>query len=62
MKGSHHIYLNPESGRRVVAPVHKHDLPASTALSIQNKHGSCAARSMICDDLILPSSSLASYS
>jgi predicted RNA binding protein YcfA (HicA-like mRNA interferase family) len=39
VKGSHHIYLHPDSGRRAVVPMHKHDLPRGTALSILKQAG-----------------------
>ena len=38
-KGSHHIYLHPESGRRVVVPMHKEDLPIGTLRSILKQAG-----------------------
>lgn len=38
-KGSHHIYLHPETGRRVVAPMHKDDLPIGTLLSTLKQAG-----------------------
>ena len=39
VKGSHHIYLNPTTGRRAVVPMHKRDLPSGTALSILKQAG-----------------------
>ena len=39
VKGSHHIYIHPESKRRVVVPLHKRDLPKGTALSILKQAG-----------------------
>lgn len=39
VKGSHHIYINLATGRRAVVPMHKHDLPLGTALSILKQAG-----------------------
>ena len=39
VKGSHHIYLNPDSKRRAVVPMHKKDLPGGTLLSILKQPG-----------------------
>ena len=39
VKGSHPIYHHPESGRRVVVPMHKEDLPTGTLLSILKQAG-----------------------
>ncbi len=39
VKGSHHIYYNPETKRRVVVPVHKKDLPKGTLLEILRQAG-----------------------
>ncbi len=39
IKGSHHIYQHPQSGRRAVVPMHKQDLPTGTALSILKQAG-----------------------
>ena len=39
VRGSHHIYYHPETGRRAVVPMHKHDLPSGTALSILKQAG-----------------------
>lgn len=38
-KGSHRIYLHPDSRRRVVVPFHKKDLPKGTMLSILKQAG-----------------------
>ena len=38
-KGSHRIYLHPESGSRVVVPFHKKDLPKGTLLEILKQAG-----------------------
>ena len=38
-KGSHSIYYNPETKRRVVVPVHKKDLPKGTLLEILRQAG-----------------------
>ncbi len=39
IKGSHHIYFHPETGRRAVVPMHKEDLPIGTLLSILKQAG-----------------------
>ena len=39
VKGSHHIYWNPENGLRAVVPLHKKDLPIGTMLSILKQAG-----------------------
>ncbi|MCA9962254.1 MAG: type II toxin-antitoxin system HicA family toxin [Anaerolineales bacterium] len=39
VKGSHHIYLHPETHRRVVVPLHHKDLPVGTQLSILKQAG-----------------------
>ena len=39
IKGSHHIYFHPETGRRAVVPMHREDLPIGTLLSILNQAG-----------------------
>ena len=39
VKGSHHIYYNPETKKRVVVPVHKKDLPKGTLLEILRQAG-----------------------
>ena len=38
-KGSHYIYYNSETKRRVVVPVHKKDLPKGTLLEILKEAG-----------------------
>jgi predicted RNA binding protein YcfA (HicA-like mRNA interferase family) len=38
-KGSHHIYYQPETKRRVVVPFHKRDLPKGTLLEILKQAG-----------------------
>ncbi|MDD4126433.1 MAG: type II toxin-antitoxin system HicA family toxin, partial [Methanomicrobium sp.] len=38
-KGSHHIYLHPETRQRVVIPVHKKDLPKGTLMEILRQAG-----------------------
>lgn len=39
VKGSHHIYYNPENKRRVTVPFHKRDLPIGTLLEILKQAG-----------------------
>lgn len=39
VKGSHHIYLHPETRRRAIVPVHHKDLPVGTLLSILQQAG-----------------------
>ncbi len=39
VKGSHHIYLHPETKQRAIVPVHKGDLPQGTLLSILRQAG-----------------------
>jgi predicted RNA binding protein YcfA (HicA-like mRNA interferase family) len=39
VKGSHRIYLNPETKQRVVVPFHKKDLPQGTLLEILRQAG-----------------------
>jgi predicted RNA binding protein YcfA (HicA-like mRNA interferase family) len=39
VKGSHHIYLHPETKRRAVVPYHKGELAIGTALSILKQAG-----------------------
>lgn len=39
IKGSHHIYYNPFSKRRVVVPLHNKDLPIGTMLEILKQAG-----------------------
>jgi predicted RNA binding protein YcfA (HicA-like mRNA interferase family) len=34
VKGSHHIYYNPETRRRTIVPLHKKDLPKGTMFEI----------------------------
>ena len=38
-KGSHHIYLHPDTKQRAVVPVHRRDLPQGTLLSILKQAG-----------------------
>ena len=38
-KGSHRIYYNGETGKRVVVPFHKKDLPKGTLLEILKQAG-----------------------
>ncbi|WP_457555941.1 type II toxin-antitoxin system HicA family toxin [Candidatus Pyrohabitans sp.] len=38
-KGSHHLYYNPKTKRRVVVPFHKRDLPKGTLLEILKQAG-----------------------
>ncbi len=39
IKGSHHIYYDSETKRRVVVPLHKKDLPKGTLLEILKQAG-----------------------
>lgn len=39
IKGSHHIFYNPDTKRRVVVPLHKSDLPIGTLLEIFKQAG-----------------------
>jgi predicted RNA binding protein YcfA (HicA-like mRNA interferase family) len=39
IKGSHHIYYQPETKRRAVVPLHKKDLPKGTLLEILKQVG-----------------------
>ena len=39
VKGSHHIYYNPETRRRAVVPLHKKDLPRGTMFEILKQAG-----------------------
>ena len=39
VKGSHHIYLNPNTKQRAVVPVHRRNLPQGTLLSILKQAG-----------------------
>jgi predicted RNA binding protein YcfA (HicA-like mRNA interferase family) len=38
-KGSHHIYLHPDTKQRAIVPVHSRDLPQGTLLSILKQAG-----------------------
>jgi predicted RNA binding protein YcfA (HicA-like mRNA interferase family) len=38
-KGSHQVWINPVSGKRVVLPMHKKDLPKGTLYSILKQAG-----------------------
>jgi predicted RNA binding protein YcfA (HicA-like mRNA interferase family) len=38
-KGSHHIYLHPETKQRATVPMHRRDLPQGTLLSILKQAG-----------------------
>jgi predicted RNA binding protein YcfA (HicA-like mRNA interferase family) len=38
-KGSHHIYLNPETGKRTVLPMHGKDLKKGTLHGILKQAG-----------------------
>ncbi|MCK4367641.1 MAG: type II toxin-antitoxin system HicA family toxin [Thermoplasmata archaeon] len=38
-KGSHRIYYNPETRKRVVVPFHRKDLPKGTLLEILRQAG-----------------------
>ncbi len=38
-RGSHQIWLHPESRKRVVVPMHKKDLPVGTMFSILKQAG-----------------------
>ena len=38
-KGSHHIYIHPDTKQRVVIPVHKKDLPKGTLMEILKQAG-----------------------
>ena len=38
-KGSHQIYLHPDTKQRAVVPVHRRDLPQGTLLSILKQAG-----------------------
>jgi predicted RNA binding protein YcfA (HicA-like mRNA interferase family) len=38
-KGSHQIFYHPKTGRRVVVPFHKKDLPQGTLLEILRQAG-----------------------
>ncbi|NLA99768.1 MAG: addiction module toxin, HicA family [Methanomicrobiales archaeon] len=39
VKGSHHIFYQPETKRRVVVPLHGRDLPIGTLLEILKQAG-----------------------
>ncbi|EHQ34781.1 type II toxin-antitoxin system HicA family toxin [Methanoplanus limicola] len=39
VKGSHHIYVHPETRQRVVIPAHKKDLPKGTLMEILKQAG-----------------------
>jgi len=39
IKGSHHIYFQPETKIRVVVPFHKRDLPIGTCIAILKSAG-----------------------
>ena len=39
IKGSHHIYYNPENKRRVVVPMHGSDIPKGTLMEILRQAG-----------------------
>ena len=39
VKGSHHIYYNPETKKRVVVPIHKKELPKGTLMEILRQAG-----------------------
>ena len=39
VKGSHQVYRDPATGRRVVIPVHRKDLPKGTLLEILRQAG-----------------------
>jgi len=39
IKGSHHIYYNPVTGKRVVIPFHRKDLPKGTLVEILRQAG-----------------------
>jgi predicted RNA binding protein YcfA (HicA-like mRNA interferase family) len=38
-KGSHQIYIQPDTGQRVVVPFHRKDLPQGTLLEILRQAG-----------------------
>ncbi|VVB88642.1 HicA toxin of bacterial toxin-antitoxin [uncultured archaeon] len=38
-KGSHYIYYNPETKRKVIVPLHKKDLPKGTLIEILKQAG-----------------------
>lgn len=39
VKGSHHVYYNPDTKRRAVVPLHTKDLPRGTMLEILKQAG-----------------------
>jgi len=39
IKGSHHIFYQPETKRRVIVPVHRNDLPVGTLVEILKQAG-----------------------
>jgi len=39
VRGGHHVYYHPETRRRVVVPLHKHELPKGTLLEILKQAG-----------------------
>jgi len=39
VRGSHHIYYNENSKKRVIVPLHKKDLPKGTLLEILRQAG-----------------------
>ena len=39
VKGSHHIYIHPETKQRAIVPLHQKDLPIGTQLSILKQAG-----------------------
>ncbi len=39
VKGSHHIYYNPKTKKRVVVAMHKKELPRGTLLAILKQSG-----------------------
>ena len=39
VKGSHHIFIHPETRKRVVVPFHKKDLPRGTLLEVLRQAG-----------------------
>jgi predicted RNA binding protein YcfA (HicA-like mRNA interferase family) len=39
VKGSHHIYIHPDTRQRAIVPVHRGDIPQGTLLSILKQAG-----------------------
>ncbi len=39
IRGSHHIYYNPETRKRAIVPLHKKDLPKGTMFEILKQAG-----------------------